>query len=277
LGTHLAWISGARGLYTSRGAAAVGCFRQFTVPAGREEKDLELRELREEDLPAMAALHRREPVRLLRTMDYLRATFRARWIMNGPGRFWGVWHEGRLTAWLAVREPRGAGRPATLVEFAGEQSVAAAAAPAVASRMNVKALVADAASEDSSARRAFGAVADSSEAACTHGTMMMLRMADCLEALRPRVAECVGREFAASLRFSESGVGPAVPEGRSDRLRIERGTDSVEVLGRAETTRFLFGGEGSPDLPPHEGSAALLEALRPALPLPAPWYGLDYC
>jgi len=277
LGTHLAWISGGRGLYTSRGAAAVGCFRQFTVPAGREEKDLDLRELREEDLPAMAALHRREPVRLFRTMDDLRATFRTRWIMNGPGHFWGIWRNDCLAAYLAVREPRGAGKPATLVEFAGDRSVAAASAPAVASRMNVQALLVDVASEDSSAHRAFGAVADSSEPAFTHGTMMMLRMADCMDALRPRIAECVGQEFAASLRFSESGVGPGVPEGRTDRLRIERGTEWVEVLERAEATRLLFGGEGSPDLPAHEGSAALLKALRPALPLPAPWYGLDYC
>ena len=105
----------------------------------------------------------------------------------------------------------------------------------------------------------------------------MLRMADCMEALRPRVAECVGREFAASLRFSESGRGPGLPEGRTDRLRIERGAERVEVIGRDEVARFLFGGKDLPDLPAHEGSAALLKAWRPALPLPAPWYGLDYC
>jgi len=277
VGMHLAWISGGRGLYINRGATAVGRLWRFTVPAGREDAGSDLRELREEDLPAMSALHRREPIRLLRTMDDWRATFRTRWIMNGPGRFWGIWRDGRLAAYLAVRAPWQSGKPAMVVEYAGDRAAAAAAAPAIASRMNMPALAATVWPEDSTGRRAFEAVAASAEETFTSGTMLLLNMAGCMEALRLRMMECIGREFASGLRFSESGRGPGVPEGRTDRLRIERGAEHVEIIGRDEAARFLFGGKGYPDLPAHEGSAALLEALRPALPLPAPWYGLDYC
>ena len=106
-GNDLAWISGGRGLYTSRGAAAVGREWVYQVAAGGPlaaepsraapgrtggpaPADLTVREISLADEPAAAALYEREPVRFLRTRDtWLRAA-KNHFVMNWNARFWGA-------------------------------------------------------------------------------------------------------------------------------------------------------------------------------------------
>ncbi len=292
-GNDLAWISGGRGLYTSRGSAAVGREWVYKVavggplrsepsrpglgPTGRPAPaDLTVREISLADDPAAAALYEREPVRFLRTRDdWLRAA-KNRFVMNWKARFWGAFRSERLSAYLVIQEPRPE-QPATLLaEFAGDRMDAARALSDAASKMGVPLVQAHIADWDLAGRAAFAAVARSEgKLETAFGTILPLRMAACMEKLRPRIARICGPALAGSaLRFFESGAGPGSRSGAGDRLHLALGADEACIVGRAEVARFLFGAPDS-NQPAFEGSASAIEKLQPAFPLPTPWYGLN--
>ena len=293
-GNDLAWISGGRSLYTSHGAAAVGRQWVYEIAAGgpstseqgRPElgrtggtapADLTVREISLADNPAATELYEREPVRFLRARDVWLHAAKNRFVMNSNSRFWGVFRSDRLCAYLLIHEPR-ADRPvALLAEFAGNRMDAACALPDAASRMGnavVKVYVGD---WDRAGREAFAAVARSEgKLEAGSGTFLPLRMAECMEKLRPRLARLCGQAIAGkALRFSESGDGPASRSGAGARLHIALGPDEACLVGRAEVARFLFGAPDSKS-PAFEGSASVIGKLQPAFPLPTPWYGLDF-
>jgi GNAT superfamily N-acetyltransferase len=276
-GNDLAWISGGRGLYTSRGSGAVGREWVYQVAASRPAPaDLTVREISLADEPAAAALYEREPVRFLRTRDtWLRAA-KNHFVMNWKARFWGAFRSQRLSAYLIIQEPRPE-KPATLLaEFAGDRMDAARALPEAASKMGVPLVQVHIGDWDLAGRETFAAAARSEgKLEKAFGTILPLRMAACMEKLRPRINSICGPALAGSaLRFSESGEGPGSRSGAGDRLHLALGPDEACIVGRAEVARFLFGAPDS-NLPAFEGSASVIEKLQPAFPLPTPWYGLN--
>jgi hypothetical protein len=236
-----------------------------------------IREFSLADGPAAMALYDREPVRFLRTRDDWARAAKNRFVMNWKSRFWAVLRADRLSAYLAVHEPR-ADRPVSLLaDFAGDRMDAARALPEAASRMGIAVVEAHLGDWDRAGREAFAAIAlADGKLEAGRGTFLLLRMAACLEKLRPRVARLCGEAAAGrELRFSESGGGPGSRSGAGARLHISLGPDEARIVGRAEVARFLF---GAPDAaaPAFEGAASVLAALRPAFPLPTPWYGLNF-
>ena len=195
--------------------------------------------------------------------------------MNRKARFWGIFREGRLSAYLIVHEAPDSSGGAQLAEFAGDRADAAAAVPAVAARMGFKEVRAHVGDWDAPGIAAFRPIAASAKIETARGTFLPLRMAGCMEKLRPRIAERCGEALAAAVRFSESGDGPGSRSGADARLHVALGSDEVRIAGRAGVARFLFGDpEAKP--PAFEGAASVLEALHPAFPLPTPWYGVNY-
>jgi predicted N-acetyltransferase YhbS len=277
-GHDLAWISGSRGLYTSRGAAAAGREWVYQVAAGRKTPEgMTIREFSLADDPAAVALYEREPVRFLRNRDDWVRAAKNRFVMNSKSRFWGVLRAERLCAYLVVHEPR-SDRPASLLaEFAGDRMDAARAAPEAASRTGAAVVQAHVGDWDRAGRNAFAAVALSDgKLEAGRGTFLPLRMAPCMEKLRPRIARLCGAATAGrELRFSESGGGPGSRSGADAQLRISLGPDEARIVSRAELARFLFGAPDS-NPPAFEGAASVIARLQPAFPLPTPWYGLNY-
>jgi predicted N-acetyltransferase YhbS len=277
-GDDLAWISGSRGLYTSRGAAQAGREWVYRVAAGRKTPEgITIREFSPANDPAAAALCEREPVRFLRHRDDWARAAKNRFVMNWKSRFWGVLRADRLCAYLVVHEPR-ADRPVSLLaDFAGDRTDAARALPEAASRMGVAVVEAHVGDWDRAGREAFAAVAlADGKLEAGRGTFLPLRMAPCMEKLRPRIARLCGEAITGQgLRFSESGGGPGSRSGADARLHIRLGPDEARIAGRAELARLLF---GAPDSNPtaFEGAASVLERLQPAFPLPTPWYGLNF-
>ena len=277
-GDDLAWISGTRSLYTARGAAKAG--REWVYPVaagGHAPADLTLREISFADCPAAAALYEREPVRFLRTRDdWLRAA-KNRFVMNSKARFWGVFRADRLRAYLVLHEPR-ADRPAVLLaEFAGDRVDAARALSAAGSKMGAAVVQVHVGDWDQAGREAFASVAQSNgKLEPGLGTFLPLRMASCMEKLRPRIARLCGEAVAGrELRFSESGGGPGSRSGAGAQLHILLGADEACIVGRAELARLLFGAP-EPKPPVFAGAASVIERLLPAFPLPTPWYGLNF-
>ena len=121
-GDDFAWISGGRGLYTSRGAAVAGREWIYQVAAGRKMPEgMMIGELSIADNSAAVALYEREPVHFLRDRDDWSRAARSRFVLNSKSRFWGVFRADRLCAYLILHEPR-ADRPAALVAVLLEAS-----------------------------------------------------------------------------------------------------------------------------------------------------------
>ena len=277
-GDDLAWISGSRSLYTSRGAAKAGREWIYEVAAGGQAPaGLTVREVSLADDPAAAALYECEPVRFRRTRDDWLRTAKNRFVMNSKARFWGVFRADRLCAYLVIHEPR-ADRPAALLaEFAGDRTDAARALTEAASKTGTAVVQAHVGDWDRAGREAFAAIALSDgKLEAGRGTFLPLRMASCMEKLRPRIARLCGETIAGrELRFSESGGGPGSRSGADAQLHISLGPDEARIVGRAELARFLFGAPDS-NPPAFEGAASVVATLQPAFPLPTPWYGLNY-
>jgi len=162
-----------------------------------------------------------------------------------------------------------------LAEFAGDREDAAAALPAVAARMGIARVEVHVGEWDRRGCEALGRLAVASRLGSGWGTFLPLRMANCMESLRPRIAERCGQAIACAVRFSESGAGPQSRSGKDARLHVFLGPDEAQIVGRASVARFLL---GAPDNAPlaFEGSPGVLDALRPAFPLPTPWYGANF-
>ena len=275
-GVDLAWISGGRGLYTSRGAAKVGRQRAYTIKPGALPEGLRLREMTRDDLEAAIALYDREPVRFVRPRDDWLDAWDHQFALNSKARFWCVWRAGRLSAYLIVHEKRPDRPAASLAEFAGNRSDAAAALPEVAKRMVHEKVQAHVGDWDEVGRAAFGRVArGEAQAEDASGLFLPIRMVECMERLRSRIAKHCGDHVAREVRFSESGKGAASRAGKDDILTIGLGDRQVRILGRAQVARLIF---GTPEnaRPAFEGSAEVMTALQPAFPLPTPWYGLNF-
>ena len=256
-GDDLAWISGTRSLYTSRGAARAGREWIYQVAAGgRAPAGLTLREISFADCPAAEALYEREPVHFLRTRDdWLRAA-KNRFVMNSKARFWGVFKADRLRAYLVLHEPRADRPTALLAEFAGDRMDAARALTDAASEMGIAAAQAHVGDWDRAGREAFASVAQSDgKLEPALGTFLPLRMAACMEKLRPRIARfCgeavagrelqvlrIGRRTGIAFRRRRAAAHPPRP-GRSLHRR-PRGTGAVPLrLAGSEAARFRRSG-----------------------------------
>ena len=273
-GAEIAWISGGGGLYTTRGAALVGRSWRYLVERGEDLRDLDVREMTPADLPAAMSLYRREPVRFLRTLEDWADGLRTRWIMDCASRFWGVWRGPEMAAYLVMNEQRLPDSTPMLAEFAGERAAAVAAMPAVLRKMDIARAEVFVDDSDAGGKAAFARVSESPKLKTVVGTCLPLCIPAILERLRPRFAECLGRETAFALRFSETGPGPLIPAGAADRATISLGPEQVEIAGRANFARFLFGAAECPVAA--TGVPHLLDVLHAALPLPAPWYGLNF-
>ena len=163
-----------------------------------------------------------------------------------------------------------------MADFAGDRRDAAAALPLVLARMGLAGAEVYVDANDADALETFRPMAKSECVEPIYGTMLMLRMAACMERLRPRIAEFRGRRVAEKLRFGEAGVGLGTRAGKNDRLRIELDGATAEVVGRAEVAKLLFGPAEGDEPPLVVGDATVVERLRPAFPLPPPWYGVNY-
>ena len=275
-GIDLAWISGGRGLYTSRGAATVG--REWVYAVGPRDlpEGLRLSEMTSGDLAAAAALYRNERVHFVRSRDDWARAFDNQFAMNWKARFWCVWRRGGVSAYLVVHEWRPDSRASLLAEFAGDRSDAAVALAAAVQRMGLEKVEVHVSDSDEEAREAFGQVAiTEARIQSGYGVVLPICLAGCMERLRPRIAERCGEHVAHEVRFSDSGDGPGSRAGKDDRLTMTLRNRNAYILGRAEVARFLF---GTPEglAPVFRGAADVIAALQPAFPLPTPWYGLNF-
>jgi GNAT superfamily N-acetyltransferase len=275
-GASLMLISGGRGLYHRLGYVNVGRFDRYQLGAGElhgaGNPGITLTEYREEDLPALAALHQTEPVRFLRSATDWRQLMQAGHLMCAPTDLLGIRQDGHLVAYVGVQRPRAADTRrsdasagmARIRELAGSRSALVDALPALLERYGGPAVDLQVQPSDveltvQARRRGWTARTEAFT-----GTLGVIDPPVMMDALGPVLAE--RDEAAAQLRLNADQNGAT----------FELGTEQYHVAAPGPLAALLFGGttDEAQALPPRTG--ALGELLDALFPLPLLYYGYNY-
>jgi predicted N-acetyltransferase YhbS len=278
-GVDVMLISGGRGLYTRVGCRQVGhdwevSFTPETVPANLRERRAMPAALTATDIPAMRALHEQEGVRFHRPLDDWRMAFECGVVMNTASDFWGI----ESAAYVICHQPdkirrRNPDDPrlVRVVEYAGDRGAVLSALPALLEHYAAGRLTLHVQGTDAAMQAQLRALGVQLAPAGSSGTIRVINFVQLMERCRSLLAERMGADAAAALRFEAEGA-PGSAEGG---FSIRSGTETVRIPDLATLAEFLF---GSPkrEAPAIEGSSRLASTLAEALPLPSLWYGINY-
>jgi predicted N-acetyltransferase YhbS len=242
-GVSLLLISGGRGLYQRLGYVETGRFTTTAVPAG-EVGSVRCRLAEPADLPAVIALHQREPVRFFRPRRDWDRLIAVGMLMNRRADVYVVEAEGGAAAYAGVQRPQNERGPAAM-EIGGSRNLLAQALPALAAVLGADVLRVTAAADDREWEALANARAWERHPVPFNGTVGIIDTARFARAMEPVLAE---REPGLVLR------------GDGENLVLERPERSTRFQGMSAATRAVFDGE----------------AAEAGLPLPLLWYGYNY-
>jgi predicted N-acetyltransferase YhbS len=270
-GADFAMISGGRGLYTRLGAVSAGRGREFALRAEARawSSAVSAAPAVPGDAPALAALHRSEPVRFVRAPAEWADILAGRWCMNRPARLFCIRRGAELVAYAAVRLPALKDAPdavMTIGEFAGCRRSIAEALPALAAAAELKNLSVHVASWDA----ALGAELAARGLAAKPvpgigGVVKLVNLPQLLGRVGELLLERTGAR-AAKLSAKELGAG---------RVALCLDAECLE-LAEADAARTVFGTSGRTELGLIDGRGELGRLLAAALPVEFPWYGYNY-
>jgi hypothetical protein len=225
----------------------------------------------DDDLPRAMDAYRREPVRFRRAPEDYRRALDCGVVMNRPTEFLAVRENGAFRGYLLVGRRGGEGVPLRVAEFTGDRRALLAALPeALRRHPDAPEIGWQVPGHDVLFRDLCAAAAGlTGTPASMPGTVKLVNFPQLLERMRPLWEELLGVRRAAFLEFWQRG---------DDEYGIRLGAGEL-VLNRDDATRLLF---GAPDgverrlLDGRRGGGELADALATILPLPCPWYGLNY-
>ncbi len=275
-GVDMLLVSGGRSLYRRLGYVDVGGYVHYEV-RGRvpESPRYELRPWRPDDVPALLAMHRAEPVRFVRPPGDFATLLRLEAIMSSPGATEVVCRRrgGEPVAYVAYHseatQDQEEGRDALIaVELGGARWAAAAGLAALLARDAVRRVAARAPACDAEMAELARAFGWPSSPAGFHGTVGVIDPQRFWAACAPVFAERLGPELATRLALSAEG----------EEVGIILGAEELRLGGMSEFTELAFlpahrRAEAGPDLPAGSELAGALGAL---FPLPLVDYGLNY-
>lgn len=261
-------VSGYRKMYHRHGCRYVGRDWNFVLAQAGAFADagLEIRPVGEGDVPALAALYQREPVRWLRPPSDFHNALKGH-VMNRPAQVLGIYEQGNLRAYVIVG-PRQKGEDAqrSIFEFAGDRRSVVGALGILIEQgaletLDIHVMGYDSLLYDMLTER--GAVA---KPAHTSGTVTLVNFAQFMQRLRPHFVEKLGQREAAGLVFRQQG----------DQLIFGFGGDWVVAPDQGAAVELIFGTtDGNEEALLAAGGRAG-EVLREVLPIPGLWYGPNY-
>jgi predicted N-acetyltransferase YhbS len=272
-GFDLYFISGDRDLYRRIGAAPVGRQLRYVL-APRALKvfahpEVSVRPAEGTDLQAIASLHAREPVRIVRPFKDFRTVFRAGWAGLSPGRFYVVEADRKITAYFVAGVTRKHGGPPkegrlTVVEMAGSRTDLLAALYAACGLWRKRRVELSVSPHDRDAMALLAGRHLDERRVPVYDSIAILNLERLLQRLRPLLLKRAGAA-ARGLEGEEALRKVALRRGRQ---RLECSRDTM--------ARLLFG-EPHRDRPPGLRVEGLLgRAIRSAFPLPLANPGISY-
>jgi len=263
-------VSGYRKMYYRVGCRRVGRDYGYAVETSRAEAfanpSLDIAQAEPRDIPEIAALYRREPVRWMRPLKDFEDALTG-FVMNRPARVLTVREQDTLVAYLIVQDAQDADDGRIQVqEFAGDRRSVVGALGPVLRDQQLKALGIHAMGWDTSLQALLDAQGLSSTPQSASGSVTLVNFPQFMDRMRPYFAELVGEAAAGSLVFAERG----------DQLVFTYGGDEVAAGGPGEAAQLIFGTQNDGVSGCLAGGGATATLLRRIFPIPALWYGVNY-
>lgn len=263
-------VSGYRKMYHRYGCRRVGRNWHYVLPAEQagafDEGAVRFVPAGEADVPAMAEVYRREPVRWLRPPSDFGNALIGR-VMNRPAKVLLMCEGGRLQGYAIVQDPESDYRgPLQVLEFAGDRRALAGSLGGLLRACDAQALSLMVMGWDRVLRDLLKARGLAGEPAPTSGTVTVIDFVPFMERMRPHFAEVVGQAAADGLVFSQLG----------DEMRVGYGGDQVVLCGPGAAAELIFGTLEGAEAEALKAGGRAGEVLAEVFPLPALWYGPNY-
>lgn len=269
-GVDFMMVSGDGGLYRQAGCRAiVGCDFEVSVTPEHllllTSSSFTIETCGEGDLMQMAAIYRGEPVRFLRRREDYERAFACRHVMGRQSDFLMVKKDGFPRSYVILPRPSKERRKVLISEYAGERASLVDSLGLIVQRYDLEELGVHILGCDvllKSLLEERGFQPRPSDAA---GTVRIVNFPQLMERMCPYFEEIIGYKRAGRLRFLKDGR----------RFLVTYGADQVVIPDRSEAAQLLFGNrEGPAERLPAGGGVSTL--LREVLPIPTPWYGINF-
>ncbi len=266
-GVDFMLVSGYRKMYHRNGCRYVGQDWTFTVPLDRiedfDDGKVELVSAGPEDVPAMAEVYRREPVRWMRPpSDFLHGLAGRR-----LSKAFVLCEQGMLQGYVIVQQPRkgGEGR-GKVVEAAGDRRCLVGVLGRLMKELDMKSLEVHAGGWDRPFQDLLKARGLHGEPANADGTVTLINFPQFMERMRPYFTEVVGERVARGLVFRQHG----------NEMLFYFGGDCVKAPDQGAAVQLIFGTLDGAESALLEAGGCAGEILSEIFPLPALWYGISF-
>lgn len=257
-GAHLMLISGDRGLYRRQGACRPGRYDSLEISEAELPPGLAFDQAGETEIPELASLYQREPVRFQRSYEDWMRLLAAGMLMNRAADCWLVRDTEETLAYVAVQRPdshsTGDNLP-NVQEYAGSREAVWSALKALAGKYGSSSIRVTLMPEDRDllyrARRETALIREHG----FPGTLRLLDVAEVVDRMRPLWRERLGQAAMDALEL----------QADRDSLSYVSSGDRVRLEG-PEVACALFG--------PEQGGESTGLPEIPTLPLL--WYGYNY-
>ena len=274
-GAAIMLISGHRPLYTRRGAHKPGVFHKFTIPADSLpiRQDLTVTEISAEQCPQALQFYQSEPLHFCRTVEQYTSQTSTGFVMNRHGKTYFISRGpdplAVLTVWYSRSDSSDGEKSVASVEFAGNKPAVLAALPTIC--REYQATAADIISYPHD-QATLGACRDLGIDPLPIPFRFTVKLLDAQRLWRdfqPLLAKRLSRDVLSGI-----SLRPQADEMEIHTLTFRTPSEQFTLQGSDQILAALF---GSTELDPlAQATGQLGQALRQALPLPLPQYGLNF-
>jgi len=270
-GVDFVYISGARGLYYAAGANHVGGRTGFRLRrdvlagtgfgAGLPTAPT-LRMANDEDVPVLAALYQREPVRFVRPREDYELVLRCGHCAGQACQFLLLELGGTPAGYLLVAPPgEREGRPVQpILEYCGDRSAVLTGLAQLAAEGNPALELSLAVPQGDPLGERLGGQGFSGEPLGTSGTVKVLDFGRTMGKLRPYFESRLGREAVCAMQCVAGG----------GRFVVHTDQDLLEIEGETNLLWTLLGAPPGQTVEPVRATGAMERLITECLPLPLP-------
>jgi len=266
-------VSGYRNMYHRYGCRHVGKDWMFRLDREQasdfDDSSFTISHASEEDIGALGAIHRREPVRWMRPPSDIAFGIDG-WVCNGPAKTYLIKQSDRLVASAVIQQvqegDKGQVLRLALRDYAGERSAIAGVLGKFVQEQDLKEVSLHVMGCDTVLKDLLEARGLTGIQSALPGTTMIIHFEQLLKKMRPYFIERIGENAVNGLVFKEVG----------DEYHVYYGGDRVVAESRGAAAQLIFGTwAGTEDAMLNMGGRAG-EVLRACLPIPGVWYGVNY-
>ena len=270
-GVDYIMVSGYRNMYHRYGCRHVGKDWEFRLDQEQasnfDDTGFTISHASKEDIDALGAIYRREPVRWMRPPSDIAFGIDG-WVGNRLAKTYLIKQSDRLVAFAVMQQARKGDGPILhrLLDYAGERSAIMGVLGKFVqeqdlTEVSIHVMGCDTVLKDLLESRELTGIQSA-----LPGTSMVIHFEQLLKKMRPYFIERVGEDVVNALVFKEVG----------DEYHVYYGGDRVVAESGGAVVQLIFGTWAGAEEAMLDAGGRAGEVLRVCLPIPGVWYGVNY-